>query len=274
MSHLIRSNNIFYEKTSRLTKGKEQREHKARQDGLVSQVAGEKYQSEMVEKTFYEAEIQRMEVKLEQVYEEAKKQGFDEGKKIGLKEGLKQGEENGFIAGQGAGEKKGIEKARAEVAQEHGISTDNVKKQSEILIQVLNDLNSQVNDEIKYFESIGVEIIYEVLLKIIGARVVEKKLIEEVLSQCLNKCVLSKVVKIKVSLEDYQLILLKKLGSKLLSLLEHIEVIPDVQVLPGGCIVETNSGSLDARLESQLEIFKEYLLEVYQQSQVKEGTLT
>lgn len=42
----------------------------------------------------------------------------------------------------------------------------------------------------------------------------------------------------------------------------HVAVETDTRVGPGGCIVETDSGSADARFETQLEILKTRLLEL------------
>ncbi len=42
----------------------------------------------------------------------------------------------------------------------------------------------------------------------------------------------------------------------------HIQVEPDERVSPGGCIIETDSGSADARLETQLQALRNRLQEL------------
>ena len=47
----------------------------------------------------------------------------------------------------------------------------------------------------------------------------------------------------------------------------HVEIIEDRRVEPGGCIIETNAGSIDARIETQLESVSDALKQMVQYRQ-------
>lgn len=272
MRHLIRSSDVKHSNNVSDDKPQEQEALKPESAPPVSSDS-HNAEPEMIEKSVYDATIKRLQEQMQKACDQAKQQGIEEGKKLAYEKGYKEGHIEGVASGKKTGEKEAFKKAQESLDEEHAMSSNTLNQLSEKLKQLLTELDQQVDDEIKQFEPVGVELIYEVLLKIIGSRAVDKKLIEDVLAQCLTKCISSQVIKIRVSVEDYQSVIEKSLTPNMHSLLKHIEVTPDVQILPGGCIVETNSGNLDARLESQLKLFKNYLVEVYQQSQAKEGRL-
>lgn len=42
---------------------------------------------------------------------------------------------------------------------------------------------------------------------------------------------------------------------------QYIDIVPDPRVTPGGCIIETEAGTVDAQLETQLRVLERALLE-------------
>jgi len=256
MSHLIRSQNISHaHDVSNLVES----------TNSFSEDSVETQKPKFVDAEFHQSEISRIKEECQLAVKQAKKEGIEQG--------LKDGEMIGLEKGQHATKEQAIELARVEIFDEYKETTDEVVLRSEKLAELLNKLEQRVIDAFESFEPVAVEIVYEVLLKIIGNRAVEKKLVEDVLIQCINKCASTKIIKIRMSFDDYQCVMTDNFEQDISNLLKHIEVVPDVKILPGGCIVETESGNLDARLDSQLEIFKKYLLEVHKKRQNEEGTL-
>lgn len=263
MSNLIRSNNVAF--TSNKSQVDIQSAEKVTEQTRIK--------IEHVSMENHLAEIEKLRNELTNQLTLVKKSSFDEGFIKGKKSGFEEGEKQGLSSLQKQFETEALEKSKKDFFEKHGQLIEEVKDDAKKMQLLLADLDQQIENEVQSFEPIGLELIYEVLLKMLGSRAIEKKLIEDVLTQCINKCISTKIIKVRVSLQDYQSVLEKKLDANVLSLLQHIEVIPDIQILPGGCIVETQSGNLEARLETQLTIFKNYLLEVYKETQKNEGTL-
>jgi flagellar assembly protein FliH len=264
MSNLIRSNNVSFVSSGKKVTESEQQNQK--QENVVET-------QPMMTVDEHQQMIEKLQQKHFKQIEKAKDDAFKSGVNQATESASDAAYEKGFSDGKAEGISIGKTAQKDQVDSEQAALNDTLVKQEEAFSAILKDLDGQLLSEIEMFESIGVELVFEVLLKILGSKAVNRTLIEEVLAQCLHKCISTKVVKVRVSVSDYQLIIKKALDEHVTSLLEHVEVTPDVQILPGGCIVETGSGNLDARLENQLQTFKDYLIEVYTQSQKSEGDL-
>ena len=263
MSHLIRSNQVSYKKFDEV-RGEVTQSPQIKEESLKDEnsLLSNTYQQANERKDKKQSEL---EAQFATIRKEALAEGIEQGKKLGYDEG--------YNAGIEAGKKVGAEEGGDKVRQAHkdqleALNDDRemVSTQISNLKDIIESLEARVQSEISSVEPLAVEIVYEVLLKILGARAADKSLICDVLKQCLHKCMNNTVVKIRVSIDDYQLIINDQLDGDLTTLLKRIEIAPDVQVLPGGCVIETESGNLDARLDTQLETFKKYLLEVYKAS--------
>ncbi|MCW8877925.1 MAG: FliH/SctL family protein [Kangiellaceae bacterium] len=185
--------------------------------------------------------------------------------------GKKTGEEEGYNQGYASGVKDGILQGKKEALAEYDNSLSDIKNSKQVLEKSVNSVNglleilqNKVDQETSVLETVGAELVFEVLTKIIGKKSEDKTMIEDILRQCLQQTMNNKIVKIRVSIEDYQFITSNELNVKLKTLLSSVEIKPDPQVSLGGCVVETDSGNLDARLENQLEIFKNYLVAINQ----------
>lgn len=82
-------------------------------------------------------------------------------------------------------------------------------------------------------------------------------LVKDALAHLVDK----ETFRLKVSSQDYPLV--KKFEKRILDEIEGIKnlsIEEDPRVRKGGCLVETDSGNIDARIESQLEVLREALL--------------
>jgi len=264
MSHLIRANQISHKKSG---KNKES-ELEYDDDVLSEKISKEKNFNSFIESAYRTPKddhgVDKESVADSSLGEESiKEKFFDEGKRAGYSKGFIDGKEEGIVEGVASAKKEmqqKIEKVKLELE-----TTQAAKKKVQDL---LRSLEEGLSNEVISFEKQSVQLVYEVVLKIIGAEAVDKNLIEKTLKKSFAKCIDNKILKIRLSLEDYQLIKGDKLTNNITTLLENVELIPDVKILPGGCIIETDAGSLDSRLDEQLVKFKGFLLNIYQSKNI------
>ncbi len=86
----------------------------------------------------------------------------------------------------------------------------------------------------------------------------ERKVVIENIKEALKKVRKETEITIRVNIEDIDLTTKNK--KRLISLvegLEHITIEEDSRVDPGGCIIETSFGDIDARIATQLNVLEE-----------------
>ncbi len=105
-----------------------------------------------------------------------------------------------------------------------------------------------------------VKLVFEIAKKVIGREFTENdKAILNVIRLALTDAVGDKII-VRLNSEDYGKV--KKNEKELLSALDSSVVLSfreDDEVKPGGCIVDTDIGTIDAQLETQLNAIKKAL---------------
>jgi len=98
----------------------------------------------------------------------------------------------------------------------------------------------------------------------IAEKIVAKELsldrgrIVELLSKALEKVENAERIRIRVHPEDLEILdTCKAEGLFCLDDLGRVEVTPDIHIQKGGCMVESNLGTIDGRLEKQFEVIQE-----------------
>ncbi len=223
----------------------------------------ETIKKEVLEKTKSEVAILKNEAKLE--IERMKKEAVKEVElmkleaKKKIEEGMKEGYAKGFSNGQEEGFKKGYQDG-----------FESGKKESlQKLIDFLNILDKSAKEISNFKENVIRESENEIakMSLSIAKKVINRELLLDpsvvigVIRDALNKVYYKKKFIIYVNPLDLELV--KKEQEKLTSILENFEsfvIKPSTQVEPGGCIVETESGTVDARLESKYEKVKESVI--------------
>lgn len=188
-------------------------------------------------------EIELMKTEGQKKVEESIKEGYAKGFSNGQEEGFKKGYQDGFESGKKESFQKlldffGIlDKAAKEISN----FKENVMRESE-------------NEIAKLSLSIAKKVINRELL-------LDPSVVISVIRDALSKIYYKKKFIVYVNPLDLELV--KKEQEKVTSVLENFEsfiIKPSSQVEPGGCIVETESGTLDARLESKYEKVKESVI--------------
>jgi flagellar biosynthesis/type III secretory pathway protein FliH len=114
-----------------------------------------------------------------------------------------------------------------------------------------------------------VELALAIARKIILYEVsIQKELILRVVKEAIKKVADHDKIEIRINPTDSPII--KNADLQLLNCdaIENITFIEDETISPGGCIIETNCGNIDARIEKQLQAIEEVFRFEFQQSEM------
>lgn len=130
----------------------------------------------------------------------------------------------------------------------------------ELLRKLIESLKEEVSQEITGLEDIVVGIAFESVCKILGKSLVNEKGILAVVQQVMSHAKDQEDLIIHVSPSDYALLYENKGALSGDSHHGKHELVPDDRVALGGCLVETSGGTLDGRLEIQLQQLRDTLI--------------
>jgi len=120
-------------------------------------------------------------------------------------------------------------------------------------------------------EDILVEIAFTALCKVFGELVQTKEGVVAAVRQTTSQLVKRDKLTIRVPEKDYEIIKEQRHKLALSDDLEAVEILPDTHMKYGGCIVETNGGGLDGRLEIQLKKLMDTLLNTRAQNTIPQN---
>lgn len=158
------------------------------------------------------------------IQEKAKKEGHDEGFKAGFSEGLSQ------------------------FKQATKKSLSNIGK-------IVNETVNQKNKIIAEAEEDILKLTFAIVSKIIKAELsVSKEIVLNSARKALQKVISDSKIKLKVSPHDYETLRehIDDIASKT-GVTSVIDIVPDSNITAGGCLLETDSGRIDAQIEVQLD---------------------
>ncbi len=158
-----------------------------------------------------------------------------------LKDGLKQIEDDSRKAGYQQG---------LELAQEH------FAEELESLSSLFDQIDLSLQNAMKSISEDIATVVIEANTRILGKQMLEKKLAIDVVLEVLRKAGYQEKMVVKVSPDDHELLSKHRLR---LSSIKNIEFVSDEKVKLGGCIVKTDSGMIDGRLEVQLQALYDIL---------------
>ncbi|MDH5228495.1 MAG: FliH/SctL family protein [Gammaproteobacteria bacterium] len=133
----------------------------------------------------------------------------------------------------------------------------------------LETLLGTINDEKqRYLQAMSDELLDVVMVsisKIVGESLANKTFSRAAINHAIQQVTNQQVIEVLVSPQDYEMLVHETSDSPCLSL--TYPLVADERVRYGGCIIQLDQGSLDARLEQQLEELKKVLLENQQEGQ-------
>ncbi len=178
------------------------------------------------------------------VMADSEKQGYEKGRAEGVTEGIEQGRREAYEA-----ERRRVGEETAEVAKRLAdiaaeIEAERSKHTARAHIDMIGFALTLAQKIVKREVGIGHDVIKENLRKAIDL-VAEKS-------------------ELHVRLNPSELDIIEEYVPQLkgaFTKLNSIKLVPDMDVSPGGCIVQTKGGEVDARIETQLEEIERQLLE-------------
>ncbi len=165
-----------------------------------------------------------------------------------LQQAYEQAREEGFRTGLEAGRKE----SRQELEQ--------ALKQIDDLLHALAETRGTLLHEA---EDGAVEVVFEAVTKMVGYASTDRQIAYNLVREAIEQVKGRDRLIIRVSNQDYDMVhtALSQPGTAE-SLAKSLTVVADNLVQLGGCLIETESGSLDARLEIQLQRLRDMLLSV------------
>ncbi len=145
----------------------------------------------------------------------------------------------------------GLSKGRMEVLKEIGTELKIMKGLIEGAEKLKDELYRKIENDV-------VEISVMISRKIIGAVVDEdREVVVGIAKEAIKRASDREVLRVRVAPADYDA--LNRNRSGLLQCIDGIKSLifeADESVQPGGCLIETNQGDIDARIESQIKVLK------------------
>lgn len=162
---------------------------------------------------------------------------------------LAEARKNAYGEGREEGFKEGQEEVNRLIERLHAILTAASDKRQEII----NHTERQIVDLVLLIARKVVKVISEA----------EKKVVIENVKQALEKVKGETEITIKVNTRDLNLTTKhKKQFIEAVESLKKVSVEEDSRVAPGGCVIETSFGDIDARIQKQIDLIEERIREL------------
>ncbi|HLJ53635.1 MAG TPA: FliH/SctL family protein [Chthonomonadaceae bacterium] len=166
-------------------------------------------------------------------------------------EGRRAGYEAGFAAGERSAREQVTERAAADRAACIADLTDFIATTEATSRRAWADMEPEL-----------MALVFEIARKVIKMEVeMNRAAAIEIVKNTLRRVADSTSMRIRVHADDLQTVRANR--EELFSLVDgvrKVEIVEDRRVGTGGCIVETNAGTIDARIETQLEEIRKLLM--------------
>lgn len=167
--------------------------------------------------------------------------------------------------------RKKVELEAAEVGHRQGLAAGEAAARAEVAeaVKALAELHdaakAALQEGLEDLEGVAVQIAFEAITKVLGQELSQADgvmaLIREVASRAREQAVLT----VRLGARDYGLIqeCREALSQSLNGV--RVDLVSDSRIAFGGCVVESDSGTLDGRLEVQLRRLKDAMVAAHQQ---------
>ena len=174
-----------------------------------------------------------------------------------------------------------IQTARATAVQEgfeaghtQGMTEANQSLQTQIesVNKLLNTVSDVLQSQINGLEDILVTLAFETVCKIIGNTLITQEGVVAVVREVIGHVKESEPITIRICPADYNQLINDPTALTQTYSASGITLVADDRVILGGCLIETSGGSLDGRLETQLQQVKDALLSARRQRTDRQET--
>jgi len=162
-----------------------------------------------------------------------------------------------------------LQAAKEQTDQQHELETsagyeagmaqaqDEIDKERKKLISDTGQLrelfSSNLEEQMQKVDEFAVEIAFAALTRVVGERFGDEAFTRSVVSQAVDSVRGARKVAVHVAQQDYEL--MSQFADEITASgqISEIEFVADPRVTVGGCMIETETGVWDARLETQLQ---------------------
>lgn len=142
---------------------------------------------------------------------------------------------------------EGIQKGQEAVLQQYQVSMETLQK-------ICEDIHEQQSSIIKQMKNQLIQLAVDISKKILLREITLDSNIEPILAESIQQAGEFSKVKIYINPDDYQKISKdKERFQKIFSDEKTYQVVQDLNIRSGGCIVETKTATIDATVDSKLE---------------------
>ena len=154
------------------------------------------------------------------------------------------------------GYREAQEKTRRDVEREY---TDKLVRKYEEVFKILQQFDESFIDYEKAFEKLVIETAFEVAKKVVQREISNDTIINENVRIAINKIMGANEVRLKLNPSDIDE--MTEASKNLIhgSSFNKIKIEPDARIEQGGCLIETEIGSVDARISTQLSEMQKQL---------------
>lgn len=135
-----------------------------------------------------------------------------------------------------------------------------LQEQIDALTKLLNSATEVLQSQIVGLEDIVVALGFETVCKIMGSALHDRECVVAVVRQVISHVKESEPITIRVAPADFEHLVENQAAITQTHFSSGITLQPDDRVVLGGCLIETSGGSLDGRLETQLQQVRDALL--------------
>lgn len=161
-----------------------------------------------------------------------------------VKDAVEEKSQEGFKQGYS----EGIESAKEQV--------DEQLKESQQLMEMFSQA---VKQKLKNVDGLSVEIGFTALIKLVGEHLGDKKFSKAYIMTAVEQVRSETQLDVHISPNDYQMLTKYDELSQISKALPNVSFVEDSRVGLGGCVIDSNHGSWDARIEAQLHRLKDAL---------------
>ncbi len=182
--------------------------------------------------------------------EQQLKEVYAKGREEGRQEGLKQGREQGKREGYDIGKREGILQGQAE-------GEARITPLADALREALDQLDALRKAALHEARMEGVKLALFIAERILGTQLrLRPDGIQGIIEKACAMAAPSRILRVKLHPDAVEYC---QKHSSLLPLPEDVVLVSDSTLACGGCVLETESGEIDARIESQLQVLLEGL---------------
>ncbi|MEM9101507.1 MAG: FliH/SctL family protein [Pseudomonadota bacterium] len=181
---------------------------------------------------------------LRELFQDELQQWQQEAQQKGYEEGLAQAHQENQAA---------LETQKQQFSHKHSEQQKKLLHAQEQCTQLINQLENTLIQAKQESEDLLLEVLVTSLTKILGQHHQDKTLAKAVLENNLKRVQDTVLYQIRCHPDDLNYLQKENQWS-------HIQLTADETLLPGGCVIESQLGHLDARIDQQLHAFKTLLL--------------